>query len=284
MAPSTNTPPRSPAFAHSPPPLLLLLLLLSTTIPSGRAAASVAPASSSAEEIPSLSEYGFDHSWSASEGWFLFPPYFDGDPGTVFAGVESAPRCAEMCSEVGPSVGGEYEGETGDCYCYSRIDCLEPCAGLMRTEGEKKAVTVEFAIRPLSDFPFCHKSVCEYFYESNREYCDDPGVGYDEAECAAKLSAYVGVAREAQTPPDILAENVAKDVTDVCVEKDEDGAEVERWECTHGGTCSENFRYVSPPERGYVFVERPNADRILCFRVAGTDRLVRVEVLDKRGA
>ena len=130
----------------------------------------------------SLSKFGFDHSWSATKGWFFAPPRMD-DGELATDNVNDIESCAEICSLDVSFVGGEFDADNSQCFCYTRLICLEPCVALV--DGP-----VEFATRPFSDFRTCAKSFCDYFAqdEDYDEICADTLIGYNQTACDAKIS------------------------------------------------------------------------------------------------
>ena len=127
----------------------------------------------------SLSKYGYGYKWYASQGWFYYPPGVD-KKDVVTEDITDVEACAEICSKMGNMAGGEYDILEKQCWCYDNLYCLEPCAGL-------NDQSVEFSTRPLSDFGTCDKSFCDAFYVNWKDYCDDPGTGWDPTACAAKI-------------------------------------------------------------------------------------------------
>ena len=147
---------------------------------------------------PDLSQFGYDQSWPASEGWFVIPPGSSAPDAVHTKSVATPEECARICSETSAE-GGEYDnGGGGSCNCYARLECLEPCAGIQAEDrggggwgGETgRRGRIEFASRPRESFEVCPRSFCdeEYYYEDYVDYCNDPGTGYDGVKCAAKIA------------------------------------------------------------------------------------------------
>ena len=124
-----------------------------------------------------FSQYGYDYTWDAQEGWFVVPPELIGNDRTkqdnYQIGVVSAGDCAEFCGDQS-ALGGMWSSIAEVCTCSYILSCTEPCISTERG--------VTFAKRPLSDFEKCEKSLCdpEYYFDEWSDWCLNQA-GYDPA-------------------------------------------------------------------------------------------------------
>ena len=124
-----------------------------------------------------FSQYGYDYTWDARDGWFVVPPELIGNDRTkqdnYEIGVVSAGDCAEFCGNQA-ALGGIWNSIAEVCTCSYILSCTEPCISTERG--------VTFATRPRSDFQKCEKSMCdpEYYFDEWSDWCLDEA-GYDPA-------------------------------------------------------------------------------------------------------
>lgn len=122
-----------------------------------------------AENVPDLSQYGYDYSWSNAKIGYLRRFDLDSDfTGTVYDNVSSAEDCAQKCVDDGKpggawiSLSADLGG--GQCLCQNTIQCVESCIVF---------TGFSFANEDLSDIPCCEKTYCEDYYDENN--CEPGG-------------------------------------------------------------------------------------------------------------
>ena len=67
----------------------------------------------------------------------------------------------------------------------SSCQCLFDADGIYKEPCLDEDFSVEFSSTSFADIEYCEKSVCEWCYFLNQEYCED--IGFDQISCGAKI-------------------------------------------------------------------------------------------------
>ena len=181
-----------------------------------------------------LSVYGYNYVQDTSKnvddriGWMTFPPESASDESFIEFTLEddditSVSKCAAKCQSVDAPM-GSYSAEDDTCWCIfvAQNDlCREPCV---------PGSYVDFARRPIDEYPYCLKSSCHEEWYYVKEWCDDQ-VKFDKDECDAKIYELNGI--EPPPPPvEVVEDNETDDQQSQSSDEDGDSMDTQEEEDT----------------------------------------------------